>query len=53
VAKCYTAKGTQLEVEIDALNVFDAVQIAVKYPGVRNVASVQSVALPVPESPQL
>ena len=52
VAKCYTAKGTQLEVEIDALNVFDAVQIAVKYPGVRNVASVQSVALPAPESPQ-
>ena len=52
VAKCYTAKGTQLEVEIDALNLFDAVQIAVKYPGVRNVASVQSVALPVPGSPQ-
>jgi hypothetical protein len=53
VAKCYTAKGTQLEVEIDALNVFDAVQIAVKYPGVRNVASVQSAALPAPGSPQL
>ena len=52
VARCYTPKGTQLEVEIDALNVFDAVQKAVKYPGVRNVASVQSVALPAPGSPQ-
>ena len=52
VAKCYTLKGTQLEVEIDALSVFDAVQKAVKYPGVRNVASVQSVALPAPGSPQ-
>jgi len=45
VAKCYTATGTPLEVAIDALNVFDAVQAAVKYPGVRNVASVQSAAL--------
>lgn len=45
VAKCYTATGTPLEVTIDALNVFDAVQAAVKYPGVRNVASVQSAAL--------
>ena len=52
VARCYTPKGTQLEVEIDALNVFDAVQKAVQYPGVRNVASVQSAALPAPESPQ-
>jgi len=45
VAKCYSQSGAPLEVTIDALNVFDAVQIAVKYPGVRNVASVQSAAL--------
>ena len=45
VAKCYSTTGTPLEVTIDALNVFEAVQAAVKYPGVRNVASVQSAAL--------
>ena len=51
VAKCYTATGTPLEVTIDALNVFDAVQAAVKYPGVRNVASVQSAALAATAQP--
>lgn len=51
VAKCYTKSGEPVEVTIDALNVFDAVQVAVKYPGVRNVASVQSVALAATAQP--
>lgn len=42
VAKCYTRDGRQLEVEVYAIDVFDAVQKAVKHPGVRNVASVIS-----------
>lgn len=42
VARCYTVKGTPIEITVDALNIFEAVQAAVKYPGVRNVASVQS-----------
>lgn len=50
IAKCYSNTGVPLEVTIDALNVFDAVQKAVKHPGVRNVASVQSAALPAPET---
>lgn len=48
VAKCYAASGTPLEVTVDALNIFDAVQAALTYPGVRNVASVQSAAIPQP-----
>ena len=51
VAKCYTQSGEPVEVTIDALNVFDAVQVAVKYPGIRNVASVQSVALAATAQP--
>ena len=51
VAKCYTQSGEPVEVTIDALNVFDAVQVAVKYPGVRNVASVQSAALAATAQP--
>ena len=50
IAKCYSSTGVPLEVTIDALNVFDAVQEAVKHPGVRNVASVQSAGLPAPET---
>lgn len=50
IAKCYSRTGAPVVLNIDALNVFDAVQEAVQHPGVRNVASVQTAST---ESPQL
>lgn len=42
-ARCYTESGLPVEIELPAINIFEAVQEAVKYPGIRNVASVVSV----------
>jgi hypothetical protein len=43
VARCFTVSGQPVEIELAAINIFEAVHEAVKYPGIRNVASVVSV----------